>query len=93
MEQAKPTAGNPRVVFNACTTRGDKCYIWESYKGFAWARKKVREKMSYYGSDYDGWYIERQKTWYDDEGKIRVSGVIVAQSRDTQIRNRFKRIQ
>lgn len=78
------------IRYNACTTEGDKEYLWRSYKGYCWARKKCREKLSTCGSKADGWYIERQKTWYDRDGKFRSSAVIIAQGKTTIVKNRFR---
>lgn len=86
----KPTADNPAITFNACTTRGKDTFVWNSYRYYRAARRLACEKRGYYGSPYDGWYVERQKVWYDNDDKIHVSGVIIAQGKDTIAKNRFR---
>jgi len=78
-----------KVRYNVCFTKDGKEYVWKShYKTYGGARRFI----SNFGwwRRFDGWYIERVKSWTDEHGLYNCSGVIIAQKKDTIAKNRFR---
>lgn len=78
-----------QIRFNACYVRDEKEYVWGMYKTYGGARRSISNRTGMLAR-MEGWYIERVKSWTDENGKYRASGVIIAMQRDIVVHNRFK---
>lgn len=80
-----------KIRYHVCFVKDGKEYVWEMHhKTYGGARRYISN--SGWWIRFDGWYIERVKSWMTKWGVYQCSGVIIAQMKDIVIHNRFKQI-
>lgn len=84
------TKDNPQVCYHACFVNGDRNYTWKTFKTYGGARRFISNSGLL--RRFDGWFIERVKSWTDDFGLYGCSGVIIAQQKDIVVKNHFRTI-
>lgn len=76
-----------KIRYNACFVKGEQDYNWKTYKTYGGARRFISNFGWWHR--FDGWYIERVKSWTDERGLYKCSGVIIAQKKDAICKNGF----